>query len=156
MWAILFFSPFITNVYMYIELDQFINIRSLSNQAWLLAAVGKRMIYSSPCSNTRCPKKLYLILRAVHLALTKLLALLDSKNMYKSFGTWSDCIHTLTNYWQDISKSQVFTKLVFCVILWLQTLSDLLLLPEWDALHTTKYISVCKRHQIITFTLIEG
>ena len=38
-----------------------------------------------------CPKKLYLILRlnsgAIHFSMTKLLALLDCRDMYRSFGT---------------------------------------------------------------------
>ena len=48
---------------------------------------------------TGCPKKLYLILRlnfgAVRFSMTKMFAVLDSGDMYKSFATQSVCFHAL-------------------------------------------------------------
>ena len=52
-------------------------------------------------NNTGRHKKWYLIFRlnfgAVHFSVTKVLVLLDSRGMYKSFGTLSVCFYVLVN-----------------------------------------------------------
>ena len=52
--------------------------------------------------HTRCPKRLYIILklsfRAVHFSITKMFVLSDSRDIYESFGTLSVSFNALINY----------------------------------------------------------